>query len=201
MWKNPADTIGLRNDKSLPEIWTTTIAIVAIAAFVTGLYAVGIVNVGIVNVQTPTRIRVVPFEKQQTTSPSAYSRRNETISRDLPRSCPPGRRRRLPDCIIVGAAKCGTYALLDYLSLNPLVVARRRIPIEINYFNVNYGRGVEWYARQMPCAADTEVVVEKSLYFGNASVPTLVADVTPDVRLLLVVCDPRTRSSTRAREP
>jgi len=54
---------------------------------------------------------------------------------------------RLPQCIIIGVAKGGTRALLEFLSLHPDVQAAKH---EIHFFDKKYTRGLEWYRQQMP---------------------------------------------------
>lgn len=50
-----------------------------------------------------------------------------------------------PKCIIVGAQKCGTTSLHDYLSQHPQILGSR--PKEVDFFSndVNYPRGQGWY--------------------------------------------------------
>jgi len=53
-----------------------------------------------------------------------------------------------PDFLIIGAQKCGTTALYDYLSQHPQVLPAKHK--EIHYFDYGTGRGELWYRRRFP---------------------------------------------------
>jgi hypothetical protein len=57
-------------------------------------------------------------------------------------------KKSLPNALIIGAAKCGTTALIEFLSVHPQVAATQR---EIDYFSnfENYKKGIEWYREQI----------------------------------------------------
>jgi hypothetical protein len=60
------------------------------------------------------------------------------------------KQRVLPDFLIIGAQKCGTTSLYDYLVQHPAVLpARYKEP---RYFTRNYKAGVDWYRSQFPLA-------------------------------------------------
>lgn len=50
----------------------------------------------------------------------------------------------LPQAIIIGVKKCGTRALLKFLSIHPSIAASSR---EIHYFDspINFPLGLNWY--------------------------------------------------------
>ncbi|KAI1732318.1 sulfotransferase domain-containing protein [Ditylenchus destructor] len=66
--------------------------------------------------------------------------------------------KRLPDAIIIGAKKCGTRAVLEFLRLNPFVKAP--FP-EIHFFDKRYDKGLDWYREQMPETTMDQVTLEK----------------------------------------
>ena len=49
---------------------------------------------------------------------------------------------RLPDIIIIGAKKCGTRALIDFLKLHPYL---KSAGPEIHFFDKHYAKGLKWY--------------------------------------------------------
>lgn len=55
---------------------------------------------------------------------------------------------RLPQCLIIGARKGGTRALLEFLSLHPNISANRQ---EVHFFDDDwrYSHGLQWYKQQM----------------------------------------------------
>ena len=101
-------------------------------------------------------------------------------------------RRHLPTCIIIGARKAGTRALLTYLNLHPQIIAAKQ---EIHFFDDNYERGIEWYRKSMPYAFDEQITIEKTpAYFVNEDVPARVYKLNKSMRLLLIVRDPVERA-------
>lgn len=96
---------------------------------------------------------------------------------------------RLPQAIIIGVKKSGTFALLKYLSINPKIkVAIRNQSTnsslhgkmnEIHFFDRedNWSKGLDWYKSQMPLVCDqlSSVVIEKTPgYFRSLVAPKRV---------------------------
>src|SRR4051794_34423132 len=61
------------------------------------------------------------------------------------------RARMTPSFLIVGAQRCGTTTLHLALKEHPQVVLHR-LHKGVNYFDVNYARGEEWYRAHFPLA-------------------------------------------------
>jgi len=102
----------------------------------------------------------------------------------------PDRIKRTPDTIIFGARKGGTRALIEFLKLNPKVKATN---IEVHYFDKHYEKGLDWYVSNMrevvPGAG--EIAVEKTPgYFHTSYVPARVAEMDPNIKLLLILRNP-----------
>lgn len=100
----------------------------------------------------------------------------------------------LPQCIIVGVRKCGTRALLEFLSLHPDVQVARE---EIHFFDKdeNYRQGLEWYRRKMPYTRQGQLTLEKSPgYFINPQAPLRIRHMNSSIRLLVIVRDPVVRT-------
>ncbi|CAL1545454.1 unnamed protein product [Lymnaea stagnalis] len=98
--------------------------------------------------------------------------------------------RRLPNAIIIGVSKCGTRALLEYLDLNPYVMA---VHHEVNFFNNDtlYKRGVDWYRNQMPLSYSNQITLEKSPdYFECIQCPARIYAMSKSAKLLLLLRDP-----------
>jgi hypothetical protein len=58
-------------------------------------------------------------------------------------------KRHLPHCLIIGARKAGTRALLHFLNLHSQIQTSRK---EIHFFDRSYELGLDWYRKQMPFA-------------------------------------------------
>lgn len=56
--------------------------------------------------------------------------------------------RLLPDFIIIGVARCGTTSLYNYLVKHPYIFPALRK--EINFFSINFNRGLGWYRTFFP---------------------------------------------------
>jgi hypothetical protein len=116
--------------------------------------------------------------------------------------------RVLPNVIVIGVKKSGTYALLRYLGLNPHIKAALKINNcnlnEIHYFDheENYNRGLSWYKNQMPelCFRNSSgyrndlrkfITIEKTPgYFRNDKAPQRIYEYKENIKLVLIVRDP-----------
>jgi hypothetical protein len=98
----------------------------------------------------------------------------------------------LPNLIIIGAMKCGTTSLHFQLRRHPQVAMSR--DKELNFFveELNWRKGVEWYASRFP--AGTAIRGESSPSYSCAArfagVPERMHGVVPDARLVYLVRDP-----------
>ena len=103
-------------------------------------------------------------------------------------------KRCLPGCIVIGARKAGTRALLTYLDLHPHV---RTAKNEVHFFDEdeNYIQGLEWYRKKMPYTFENHMTIEKTPgYFVCDYVPERIASMNSSIKLLLVVRDPVDRA-------
>lgn len=103
---------------------------------------------------------------------------------------------RLPDFIVLGAAKAGTTSLARWLADNPDVfVATDK---ELNFFSYDavFARGVEWYARCF-AAPTARVTGEASpSYLAAPQAPRRMAELVPDAKLLVLLRDPIERAQS-----
>ena len=119
---------------------------------------------------------------------SGYGRRN--VSFQSNDSCI----KRMPNCIMIGVEKAGTFALLTFLSAHPQVV-RNTSYTEVYFFDRYYDKGLDWYREKMPYSLPGQVVFEKTpSYFIRSEVPARILRTIPDIRLLLIVRNPVKRS-------
>ena len=98
---------------------------------------------------------------------------------------------RLPSAIIIGAAKCATTALLEFISAHPNVVGNSSK--EIYYFSSDriYKKGHEWYRQQMPYSNDKQITIEKTpTYLADLKTPERVYKLNPHMKIIVIVCDP-----------
>ena len=99
----------------------------------------------------------------------------------------------LPNFLICGTEKGGTSALFHYLKAHPEVFMPEAK--ELNFFNFNYFKGIEWYERYFAESASVPVRGEASpLYMAFPEVPRRIAQVIPEAKLLFVLRDPAERA-------
>jgi hypothetical protein len=112
----------------------------------------------------------------------------------------------VPDFLLVGAKRCGTTSLFDYLTAQPDVVGPRASK-GTHYFDVNHGRGASWYRRSFPGSAfdrrrrgERVVIGEASPYylFHPLAADRIAAEL-PDVRLIAILRDPVDRAWSHYR--
>lgn len=115
----------------------------------------------------------------------------------------------LPNLVLIGAMKCGTSALHDYLDLHPEITMSR--PKELNFFfgpsasdrpwtAGNWSRGLGWYARHFP--AHAPVRGESSPGYTSPDHPGVaerMAATIPAARLIYLVRDPVARAVSHYR--
>jgi Sulfotransferase domain len=101
--------------------------------------------------------------------------------------------RSLPGAVILGAQKCGTSSLHNYLTQHPGVIAPLRK--EVHYFDVNYGRGEAWYRGHFGRQGDPGLNLDSSPYYlFHPAVPARMHQLLPDARLIVLLRDPARRA-------
>ena len=105
---------------------------------------------------------------------------------------------RLPNLVIVGAAKAGTTSLWRYLAAHPDVYMYPAK--EIHYFTAHAAEDVSWYRRHFEGAAGQRVVGEASPgYLPSVEAPARMAAVIPETRLIAMLRDPVERAYSMYR--
>jgi hypothetical protein len=99
----------------------------------------------------------------------------------------------LPNLIVIGAGKCGTSSLSNYLGRHPEIFMSRRK--ELMFFNarLNWDNGVEWYESQFADASAPvrgESSPQYTHYPTDRGVPQRMQSVVPDAKLIYLVRDP-----------
>lgn len=106
---------------------------------------------------------------------------------------PDGQWQRLPHSIIIGARKCGTRALLEFLGIHSRVQIARD---EVHFFDEDnkYSLGLEWYRRQMPFSSADQVTIEKTpAYFVTDPAAQRIRAMNSSIKLIVIIRDPVTR--------
>jgi len=101
--------------------------------------------------------------------------------------------RALPDAIIIGAQKCGTSSLHNYLTQHPGVIAPLRK--EVHYFDDNYRRGEHWYRAHFGRAGGPGINLDSSPYYLFHPLAAQRAhELLPDAKLIVMLRDPVRRA-------
>ena len=103
----------------------------------------------------------------------------------------------LPDFLIIGAPKCGTTSLYYLLAEHPHV--EPAAAKELHFFNSHFDLGMEWYRRCFPRPEQKDgrstITGEATpSYLGDLYAPGRVAEVVPQVRLLVLLRNPVDRA-------
>ncbi|BFZ07575.1 hypothetical protein BsWGS_10613 [Bradybaena similaris] len=99
--------------------------------------------------------------------------------------------KRLPKCLIIGFAKCGTYALRSFLALHPDIVCSNQ---ELSFFTEHYTRGLSWYRSQMPVSLESQVTIEKTpSYILSSETLSRIRKFNASIKLIVIVRDPLVR--------
>jgi hypothetical protein len=100
--------------------------------------------------------------------------------------------RRLPDFIIIGAAKAATTWIVHQLQQHTGVFLPGPEP---HYFSREHDRGVDWYADWFDDASPTQTVGEKSAdYLAHPLAAQRIAALQPGVRLVVQLRNPIERA-------
>ena len=103
-------------------------------------------------------------------------------------------KKRFPNAIVIGNQKCGTAALFFMLSSHPLIKGHMA---EMMFFDEHFERGLRWYINQMPETKKNELTIERTAkYFVISAVPKRIYDKSKNVKLILIVRNPITRTAS-----
>lgn len=99
----------------------------------------------------------------------------------------------LPSFLILGGQRCGTTSLYRYLSEHPEV--HPGLVKEIQYFTLNYGKGVDWYRSQFPPESAGGHSFDASPYYlFHPAAPERASGLLPDARLVALLRNPVDRA-------
>ncbi|HEX4655673.1 MAG TPA: sulfotransferase [Mycobacteriales bacterium] len=103
--------------------------------------------------------------------------------------------RRLPDHLVIGAAKAGTTSLSRWLDEHPDVYVPPSKEMHFFDRDSQWQLGVEWYAANFADAGDAASVGEATpAYLFVPEAPKRIASVVPDARLIAVLRNPVDRA-------
>lgn len=110
---------------------------------------------------------------------------------------------RTPDFMIIGAEKCGTTSLYQYLCQHPDVLPP--IEKEIDFFDMEYEQGLDWYLAHFPPRLAPHASTHKQWITGETSPNYLYSDTAPkrifqnfpNIKLAVILRNPIDRTVSR----
>ena len=107
--------------------------------------------------------------------------------------------RCLPDYLLIGAQKCGTTSLYNYLVSHPEV--RRCLRKEVGYFDQHFDRGLAWYLAHFPMKSFVgfqQVTGEATPdYYYSPQAPQRAHLVMPQAKLIILLRNPVDRAHSQ----
>ena len=100
-----------------------------------------------------------------------------------------------PDFLIIGAAKCGTSSLYNYLSHHPQILLPHKK--ELDFFWKRYDYGIDWYLAHFPTITDREDFITGEATPNYIRFPLVAQRIKkhfPDIKLILLLRNPVDRS-------
>jgi hypothetical protein len=97
--------------------------------------------------------------------------------------------------ITIGAQKCGTTSLFEYLSQNPAVTAP--VTKELHYFDQHFCKGLKWYRAQWPLpASDSSRQLGEAtpMYMFHPHAMRRIRSLAPQCRLIVLLRNPVDRA-------
>jgi tetratricopeptide (TPR) repeat protein len=102
---------------------------------------------------------------------------------------------QIPDFIILGAAKCGTTSLFEYLKQHPQILLPHKK--EIDFFSKYFHRGRDWYLSHFSSIAEANNFITgeaSTRYFDCAEVDVKIKQMLPQTKLIILLRNPVERT-------
>jgi hypothetical protein len=99
---------------------------------------------------------------------------------------------RLPNLIVIGAAKCGSSSLHYYLGNHPEIYMSRKKELAFFIKSQNWNKGVNWYKSQFNTRSKIcgETTPGYSYFPGIKGVPEMMYLVIPEAKIIYIIRDP-----------
>jgi len=98
-----------------------------------------------------------------------------------------------PNFIIIGAQKCGTTSLYQYLIQHPQIVPASQK--EVHFFDLNFVKGMDWYRQQFQPFSEGLITGEASPYYiFHPLVAQRIYEFFPQIKLIALLRNPVERA-------
>ena len=110
--------------------------------------------------------------------------------------------RVLPDLLVIGAKRCGTTSLYEYLGQHPCI--KKSSHDNIGFFNDNFHLGIDFYKSFFPTIFEKKKVIQKNkkfmtydvtpFYIYHEKAPQRIHQILPNSKLIVILRNPIDRS-------
>ena len=100
-----------------------------------------------------------------------------------------------PDFLIIGAAKCGTSSLFNYLKSHPQILLPHKK--EIGFFGAKFKYGIDWYLAHFPSISDRPNLITGEAtpnYIRFPKAARQIKDLFPQIKLIVLLRNPIDRA-------
>jgi hypothetical protein len=140
--------------------------------------------------------------KNRKRSGLAYLRRKIVLDLSMRYRLLTASQRALPDFLVIGAMKCGSTSVYDYLKRHPHILPAYKKAA--HYFDMHYPQGLNWYRAHFPMKSEvrpvgpgqpTPLVGESSPYYiFHPLAAERAAALLPDAKLVALLRNPVSRA-------
>ena len=110
--------------------------------------------------------------------------------------------RVLPDFLVIGAKRCGTTSLYEYLGQHPCI--KKSSHDNIGFFNDNFHLGIDFYKSFFPTIFEKKKIIQKNkkfmtydvtpFYIYHEQTPKRIHQILPNIKLIVILRNPVDRS-------
>ncbi|MGM0884265.1 MAG: sulfotransferase domain-containing protein [Bacillota bacterium] len=100
----------------------------------------------------------------------------------------------VPDFLIIGAQKCGTTSLYNYLIQHPQIISA--LNKEVHFFDINFKKGLDWYRSKFPLLESKKWITGEAspYYIFHPHTPKRIFQIMPKIKLIVLLRNPVDRA-------
>jgi hypothetical protein len=108
--------------------------------------------------------------------------------------------KRLPDFLIIGTPRGGTYSLFSYLAYHPQIEPPKNIrnrpgqQKELHFFNRKYNKGISWYTDRFPETENKLLFEATPDYLYEPNSPSRIKNHMPKCKIIILLRNPVSRT-------
>lgn len=103
-----------------------------------------------------------------------------------------------PKFMVIGGEKCGTTSLYHYINGHPQFLPS--IEKELDFFDLEFGRGIDWYLAHFPPVPRDDLFLTGEVsanYIYHLHAPQRVWEIFPEIKLIVLLRNPVDRTVSR----